>query len=494
MNRIKIFISSVQSEFATERELLAFYLRNDALLGKFFEPFIFEELPAVNQSPQQVYLHEVEQCDIYIGIIGNKYGYEDAEGISPTEREYDLAAQLGKHRLVFINNQKEADRHPKEAAFIRKIEQNVVRKTFVDADSLRASVYAALVRYMEEKEIIRWRPFDAAIDNGATVSDLDETKARNFILMARSKRNFALPEDTPLPVLLQHLNLMDEQGRIANAALLLFGSKPQKFFPASEVKCIQFYGNVMERPAPAYQIYKGDVFELVNQATAFVMSRINNWVGVRQGKDTASVPTHPELPIEAVQEAIVNAVCHRDYTSNGSVQVMLFRNRLEVWNPGQLPFGLTIESLYKPHRSLPVNPLLAEPMYWNGYIEKIGSGTEEIVNKCIDYGLRKPDFHQDGDFLTTIWRNETNDTTSQGDTQDVPQDVPQSVLQGVPQGIPQTIIQLIYNNPNITRAVMAKQLGVNEKTIARNLKKIENKVKYIGSGYSGHWEIINKES
>ena len=408
MNRIKIFISSVQSEFSVERKMLAHYLRTDVLLGKFFEPFIFEEQPAVNLSPQQVYLREVEQCDIYLGIVGGNYGFEDNEGISPTEREYDLATLLGKHRLVFINSCTDSIRHPKEVAFVNKIEQSIVRKTFVDIDSLRTSVYAALVRYMEEKEIIRWRPFDAAFDNGAILNDIDESKAHNFILMARSKRNFGLPEDTPLPVLLQHLDLMDENERIANAALLLFGKKPQKFFPTSEVKCIQFYGNVMERPAPSYQIYKGDVFELVNQATSFVMSRINNWVGVRNEQGTAAVPTHPELPLEAVQEAIVNAICHRDYTSNGSVQVMLFRNRLEVWNPGQLPFGMTIENLYKPHRSLPVNPLLAEPMYWNGYIEKIGSGTEDMVKRCLEYGLRKPDFIQDSDFMTILWRSETN--------------------------------------------------------------------------------------
>ena len=60
------------------------------------------------------------------------------------------------------------------------------------------------------------------------------------------------------------------------------------------------------------------------------------------------------------------------------------------------------------------------------------------------------------------------------------------------QGVPQTIIELIYNNPNITREDIAKQIGVSTKTIGRYLKKLENKVKFVGSGYSGHWEIIQK--
>ena len=90
MKRIKIFISSVQSEFEEERSMLCHYIRTDALLGKFFEPFIFEEVPANEFPTSHVYLKEVESCDIYLGLYGNLYGHEDTEGISPTEREYDF--------------------------------------------------------------------------------------------------------------------------------------------------------------------------------------------------------------------------------------------------------------------------------------------------------------------------------------------------------------------------------------------------------------------
>lgn len=134
------------------------------------------------------------------------------------------------------------------------------------------------------------------------------------------------------------------------------------------------------------------------------MSRIDNWTGTRSDGDTAAVPTKPELPYDAVREAIVNAVCHRDYTSNASVQVMLFRNRLEIWNPGQLPYGLTVQKLAGPHKSLPSNPLLADPMYLAGYIEKVGTGTEDILSKCSKWGLRMPEFHQEEDFRIVIWR------------------------------------------------------------------------------------------
>ena len=499
MKRIKIFISSVQSEFAQEREMLCQYIRTDALLGKFFEPFIFEDVPANEYPANHVYLREVELCDIYLGLFGNLYGYEDIEGVSPTEREYDLAATLHKSRLIYIKAINENERHPKETALIRKVEQDIVRKTFVDIEGLRTSVYASLIRYLEEKEYIRWRPFDASNDNGATLADLDEDKMRNFIYMARAKRNFPLSVETSPISLLTHLDLIDDNGRLANAAVLLFGKKPQKFFITSEVKCVQFYGNVVEKPMPSYQIYRGDVFELVDQATSFVMSRVDNWVGTRAEGEKADVPTRPELPIDAVKEAIVNAVCHRDYTSNASVQVMLFRDRLEVWNPGTLPYGLTVQKLHGPHKSLPTNPLLADPMYWNGYIEKVGTGTEDIISKCHDYGLKTPEFHQEEDFRVVIWRNEAPNVATDIEaastvTRDVPLNVPlKSDIELSDRQ--QVILSVLRNNVPLNvplnTVALSQKLKVTRKTIQRELDALQKLgiVSRAGGRKFGYWVI-----
>ena len=458
MTPIRIFISSVQKEFAEERAMLSSYIRGDALLGKFFEAFIFEESPAQSTSAQSVYLEQVERADIYLGIFGREYGNVDSCGISPTEREYDKAAELNKARLVFIR--KTSKRDLRETALIAKAEKEVVRKSFTDINELRTAVYAALIRYLEHKEIIRIFPFDASKDTDATLADLDEEKIRDFIYAARHKRNFPLAVGTSPEKLLTHLDLIDDDGRVKNAAILLFGKKPQKYFITSEVKCIQFFGNKVEKPLPAYQIYKGDVFELVDQATSFVMSRLNNWTGTRGG-DSASVPTRPELPMEAVQEAIVNAVCHRDYRSNGSVQVMLFRNRLEIWNPGVLPFGLTIAKLYEDHKSIPANPLLAEPMYYKGYIEKAGTGTGDIVEKCRSYGLPMPQYQQDEDFRVVLYRPEIEESVPkplQG-----PQSGPQSGTQSGTQSKQSIMILEFCREPKQVGEIREK-LGYTNRT------------------------------
>ena len=151
MTPIKIFVSSVQREFAEERAMLSAYIRNDVLLGKFFDVFIFEESPAQAASAQEVYLEQVRRCDIYLGIFGNEYGNVDSEGISPTEREYDQAAELSKPRLIFIKKDSDNCRDKREKALIAKAENEVVRKSFTDINGLGTAVYASLIRYLEHK-------------------------------------------------------------------------------------------------------------------------------------------------------------------------------------------------------------------------------------------------------------------------------------------------------------------------------------------------------
>ena len=98
---MKIFISSVQREFAAERKALAKYIREDAILGKFFEVFLFEDVPAQERSASEVYLSEVDACDLYLGLHGESYGNVDRKGVSATEREYDRAEAKGKPRICF---------------------------------------------------------------------------------------------------------------------------------------------------------------------------------------------------------------------------------------------------------------------------------------------------------------------------------------------------------------------------------------------------------
>ena len=92
--------------------------------------------------------------------------------------------------------------------------------------------------------------------------------------------------------------------------------------------------------------------------------------------------------------------------SNASVQVILFRDRLEIWNPGRLPDGFTIQKLHEVHRSEPTNPVIAHPLFIAGYIEHLGTGTTDMIADCEAFGLRTPEFIQADDFRTIIYRQE----------------------------------------------------------------------------------------
>lgn len=423
--RLRVFVSSVQRELARERRELGAFLRNDALLRRFFDVFLFEELPARDRRADEVYLAEVEAADLYLGLFGREYGTEDAEGISPTEREFDRATALGKPRLVYLWSPDGTPRHPKMAALVRKAEAELVRREVGSLPELRSAVYASLIEELVRHGLISSRPFDAAACPEARLEDLSAEKVREFLGRAHRKRGFPLEEDAPLPAVLAHLNLLDGDSP-SRAAVLLFGERPQRFLPTSEVKCLHFHGTEVAKPIPSYQVYKGTAFELVDQAVDFVLSKIAVRVGTRA--ESASVRVEYELPPDAVREAIVNAVAHRDYASAASVQVMLFADRLEVWNPGHLPPDLTFDQLTRPHPSLPRNPLVAEPMFLAGYIERAGTGTLDMIALCREAGLPPPEFRQDGGtFLQVLRRRRaaTSGVTPQVTPQVAPQVTPQ---------------------------------------------------------------------
>lgn len=451
---MKLFVSSVQKEFADERRALRDFLLGDPLLRRFLEPFLFEDVPAADRRADEVYLDEVERCDAYLGLFGYEYGFEDGEGMSPTEHEFALATRLRKHRLIFVKGNDDKGRHQKMQALIRTAGSQLIRRRFGSSAELVADVYAALVEFLISRELIRHGPFDGVPCEKATLNDLDEERMRRFVREARRARGFPLSEEVAKEELLTHLNLLNN-GRPTNAADLLFGHQPQRFLLSSEVKCAHYHGTEVAKPIPSYQVYKGTVFELVDQAVDFVMSKINLRVGTRA--EGPQAPVEYEIPREVVGEAIMNAVAHRDYTSNGSVQVMLFSDRLEIWNPGRLPVTLTLEMLRQPHGSVPGNPLLAEPLYLTRYIERMGTGTGDMIRRCREAGLQEPEFSVSDGFVILVRRK----VLEKGEIGLQPESEPES--------LEMRVLAVLKNGP-LSKAQISAQLG--QKEISGSLNKL----------------------
>lgn len=510
MTKQKIFISSVQGEFQNERRQIADYIRHDALLSFYFEPFLFEELPAQDRSAQAAYLEQAAKSEIYLLLLGEQYGYQDADGVSPTEREYDTATASHAYRIAFIKSV--ANREDKEDAFKRKIDHDVIRNVFSSYEELQSGVYASLIEYMLSHQLLRQGPFDASIMPNAHLEDLDKEKIRWFVGVAREVRQFPLTySDENIPQILRSLHLMTEDGKIKNATLLLFAKDVQKWFTTATVKCGHFYGTKVEKPMASLQIYGGTVFDQVDMAVTFVMSRIDQRVGERI--HSAQVDVIPELPAQAVREAIVNAVVHRDYTSTGSVQVMLFKDRLEVWNPGRLPQGMTIDKLSSVHASRPVNPVLANPVYLTGYIEQMGTGTTDIIERCEKAGLRTPEFYQDEDFRTILWRPETivekdavrfsvtgessgqTERTQKGAEKPIIEPIAESIVESIVENLSAMrakIVWILWKNPNATAQSVSKEVGIAPRNVQEHFRKLQTMgiIRRNGGDFGGHWEII----
>ena len=400
---LNIFVSSVQKELAQDRRALKEFIENDPLLSRFFTVFLFEDLPAKDRWADAVYLAEVDSCAIYVGLFGSDYGFEDDDGLSPTEREFDRATDQCKTRLIFVKGDNDKRQNPRMQRLIRKAGGQLIRRRFKNVDDLKAAVYASLVDYLETCGSVQTRPFDERPCDGATLNDLDVQAVRDFLRIARLERQFPLAAKAPISDILTHLHLLHQE-KPTNAAVLLFGSDPQRFLPCAEVRCMHFHGTEVQRPAPFYRIFKGNAFGQVDMAVDFVVSKLNRSVGTRA--ESIQAPVRYEIPHDVIREAIVNAVAHRDYTSAGAVQVSVFTDRVEVWNPGTLPPSLTTESLRHPHGSIPRNHRICEVLFLARYIEKYGTGTLMMIRESLAHDLPEPRFAQrGGEFTVALWRD-----------------------------------------------------------------------------------------
>ena len=474
----RIFISSVQKELAAERRSLKDYILGDALLRRFFQVFLFEDLPASDRRADQVYLDEVKRSTIYIGLLGNEYGPEDAQGLSPTEREFNAATAAGKTRLMYVKGADDKARHPKMLALVRKAGSQLIRRRFSDLPQLTGAVSESLADYLVAHGFVQDRPFEEQPCPRTSLKDLDREAVAAFVRRARGQRKFSLPAAASVQDVMTHLNLFLD-GRPTKAAILLFGKNPQNHCPSAEIRCMHFHGTEIARPAPAYQIFKGTLFEQADQAIDFVLSKINRSVGTRA--EGPQAPVRYELPKEVVAEAIINAVAHRDYASPAAIQVSLFVDRLNVSNPGELLPPLTPELLRRPHRSIARNHRICEALFLARCIEKFGTGTLMMIKETAANGLAEPQFEQSpGEFLTTVWRDWLTD----------------QFLTQLPLNARQDkAVSFLKVHRRITNADYQKITGASESTALRDLNalgKLGIIAKVGGTGRSAHYTITTK--
>lgn len=200
---------------------------------------------------------------------------------------------------------------------------------------------------------------------------------------ARFSRRAKIPETMDRMVALRNLALLDSEDRMTHAGAWLLARDVRRFTISAHVSCALFMGTEKVRILDRRDFYD-DVPTMVDDAVAWMLSKINVEFVIRHVRREE----RPELPEEALREAVANAVAHRDYRSTANVQIYVFKDRVEIVSPGGLPAGMTEADLGT--KSLPRNPLLFGMLYRMDVVEQIGSGIRRIRDLCREHGVQEP--------------------------------------------------------------------------------------------------------
>ncbi len=244
---------------------------------------------------------------------------------------------------------------------------------------------AAMMQFLADREVQRYDSRPSA----ESISDLDELKVRDYIRQRSPDSDLM---NAPLTSTLFNLGLADMQGRIRNAAVLMFSKCPQRVVPQSEVRLARFAGRERVRVLDS-QFVNGTVLDNLAAAESFIMRNIR--VGHRiEGMLRKDVP---EYPIVAIRELLINALVHRDYFDCNAVQVSILEDRLEITNPGKLFPGMSFDDLGS--LSVQRNPLLYGLLRELRLVEGMATGIPKVRAIMMDAGLPEPLFQGVGGFF-----------------------------------------------------------------------------------------------
>ena len=204
--------------------------------------------------------------------------------------------------------------------------------------------------------------------------------------------------NTPLQVL-ENLKLVDKN-LLSRAAVMLFHPDPEKFVSGAYIK-IGFFRT--DSDLLFQDEIHGNLFEQVEKAMDFLLTKYTKALISYEG--LTRVETY-EYPKDALREALLNAVAHKDYTGPYPIQISVYADKIMIWNYGRLPDNWTIEDLLDKHSSQPRNPDIAAAFFRSGYVESWGRGMDKMKNLCIEAKIPVPQFICKGnDFWTIFYKD-----------------------------------------------------------------------------------------
>lgn len=339
------------------------------------------------------------------------------------------------------------------------------------------SVTKEMPRDMFVERLKAARPHDFAWENQTaervTLDDMDEERIRNAVRLGiAGGRINASAEGATVETLLGKLKLLNN-GKPTNAAVMLFGKNTDDY-PQLLLRMACFKGNDKNEFLDNKQ-EMGNFFDLLDAGTAFCFRNLRlagKIVGMRREEQL-------EIPAEALREALINALCHREYDNpRASVSLAIYYDRIEIVNPGHFPAQLTPENIKLQHDSFPFNLKIAQVLYQTTYLESWGSGVRRMVKLCEAQHLAEPEYRLGNNTVTVIFRrNRDSQNDSQNDSQ-------KSLNERQ-----RKIVELMRGNRQITVAKIAKTLSLSAATIYREIKAINTltELYWEGSPKTGQW-------
>ncbi|HIV79527.1 MAG TPA: putative DNA binding domain-containing protein [Candidatus Avanaerovorax faecigallinarum] len=289
--------------------------------------------------------------------------------------------------------------------------------------------------------------------------------------------------DEPKEVLMEKLHMMSGP-YLTNAAMLLFSKDPEKWQLGAYVKIGYF-------ETDADLLYQdeihGSIFEQVDKTVELVYLKYMRAKITYEGMQRIERYFVPE---EAFREALLNAICHKQYQSGVPVQISVYEDRLYIANCGCLPENWTLEKLMSKHASSPYNPNIAHAFYLAGFIESWGRGVEKICYACEKDGVPQPEYTIDpGDIMIKFTAPEERVVRS------VTSRVTENVTDKVTDTLDETslkILNLISIDPAYTTTYIADKMALSRKTVSLRLKMLKEKglVERIGSDRKGYWKLL----
>lgn len=310
------------------------------------------------------------------------------------------------------------------------------------------------------------------------IDDVDDQAVEHFKKLAAAKGRIdpALLNE-PKEILMEKLRLTNGD-YLTNAAMLLFCKNPDRYQLGSYIK-IGYFENDAEL------IYQdeihGSILEQIDKAIELIYFKYMRAKITYEGIYRRERYFVPEA---ALREALLNAICHKQYESRIPIQVSVYEDRLYVANVGRLPENWTLENLMGKHASLPYNPDIAHIFYLAGLIESWGRGIEKICDSLKADNLPMPEYTvHPGDIMIKFSGPEDRIIRV---TDKVTDRVSEKVTDKE-----KRVLEMIIEDPGYTTTQIAEKMSVTRKTVSGYIRSLKEKgiIERIGSDRKGYWKI-----